>query len=115
MRNSRSWLATLLYASLLTLLAGLYPPAAVSKVVSLNITNRAPFVGGAAFGNVGAYERLLGTATFEVDPADARNAGIFDLNKAPKNSTGKVTYTSQFMILKPLDVTKVGLTQAELS
>ncbi len=106
MRDSRTGLATLVCASLVTVIAGLSPPAAEARVVNLNITSRAPFVAGATFGSVGAYERLLGTATFEVDPTDAHNVVIFDLDKAPKNAAGKVTYTSQFMILKPLDTTK---------
>jgi hypothetical protein len=77
-----------------------------SKVIGLNITSRAPFVGGAVFGSTGSYERLLGIATFEVDPKDLHNSGIFDIGLAPKNAGGNVTFTSQFMIVKPLDPTK---------
>lgn len=99
-------LLKMLGAILILFITALNPFLAHSKLVGLNITSRAPFVGGAAFGTVGAYERLLGTASFEVDPKDSRNSGIFDLSRAPKNDKGNVTYTSQFMILKPLDTAK---------
>ncbi len=38
-------------------------------ITAIEITARAPFVGGAEFGATGAYERLDGVAIGELDPA----------------------------------------------
>ena len=51
-----------------------------------------PVFGGAEFGAVGAYERLHGTAFCELDPAHPLNAGIVNLDKAPRNARGNVEY-----------------------
>ena len=56
--------------------------------------------------NVGAYEKLRGKAYGEVDPADPRNAVITDIQLAPRNANGKVTYSMDIFILKPIDLTK---------
>jgi hypothetical protein len=47
---------------------------------SLEINTRSPFAQGTAFGDVGPYEQLDGTAYFAVDLNHPRNAGITDLN-----------------------------------
>src|SRR5207248_286922 len=49
------------------------------------------------------YEMLRGTAHFEVDPRDPRDAVIVDLDKAPRDSHGMVEFSTQFLILKPVD------------
>jgi hypothetical protein len=59
-----------------------------------------------AFGASGPYEKLRGTVYFAVDPADARNAVVFDLDKAPRNSQGLVEFSADFYILKPVDMAK---------
>ena len=79
---------------------------AQSRIVSLDITSREPAFGGRSFGDVGEYEILLGTATAVADPASALDAGIVDLDKAPRNADGLVEYTFEFDILKPVDVAK---------
>ncbi|MDP9600370.1 UNVERIFIED_ORG: hypothetical protein J2W38_000140 [Variovorax paradoxus] len=60
------------------------------------------------FGSVGAYEKISGTFTGEVDPKDARNAIIQDLQLAPLNANGKVEYTSDFVLFKPKDMSKAS-------
>ena len=65
-----------------------------------------PVFGGEEFGAVGAYERLHGTAFCELDPAHPLNAGIVNLDKAPRNARGNVEYQSEFRILKPVDVAR---------
>ena len=71
----------------------------------IEITEReTPVFGGAEFGAVGAYERLHGTAFCELDPAHALNAGIVNLDKAPRNARGHVEYQVDFRILKPIDL-----------
>jgi len=37
---------------------------------------------------------------------DPLNAVIFDLDKAPRNSNGRVEYTTEFLILRPVDMRK---------
>ena len=71
------------------------------------ITEReSPVFGGAEFGDVGAYERLHGIAYCELDPTHALNAGIVNLDKAPRNARGYVEYQSEFRILKPVDLAR---------
>jgi hypothetical protein len=61
---------------------------------------------GRVFGSVGAYEKLRGTAHGELDPSDPQNAIIVDLDLAPRNSHGKVEYSMDIFILKPIDLNK---------
>jgi hypothetical protein len=70
-------------------------------ITAIEITARAPFVGGAGFGNAGAYERLDGVAIGELDPAHLANRGIVNLDKAPRNARGNVEYRSDICILRP--------------
>ena len=57
-----------------------------------------------AFGDAGAYERVSGVASGELDPADPRNRGIVNLDKAPKNAAGKVEYTVDFALESPINI-----------
>jgi len=74
-----------------------------ARVVKFVVEQRSTSVGGAAWGNVGAYEMLRGTAYLEVDPRDPRDAVIVDLENAPRNAHGMVDFSTQFLILKPVD------------
>jgi hypothetical protein len=75
-------------------------------ITAIEITSRAPFVGGATFGTVGAYERIDGVAIGELDPAAPGNRGIVNLEKAPRNARGRVEYRSDLCILRPADPDK---------
>ena len=55
-----------------------------------------------------SYERLLGRAYGELDPAAPGNAVISDLQFAPRNSRGKVEYVSTFSLAKPKDMAKAS-------
>jgi Alpha/beta hydrolase domain len=72
-------------------------------ITAIEITSRAPFVGGASFDGVGAYERLDGVAIGEIDPAHPGNRGIVNIAKAPRNARGRVEYRSDICILRPAD------------
>jgi hypothetical protein len=72
-------------------------------ITAIEITARAPFVGGAAFGATGAYERLDGVAIGELDPAHPANRGIVNIDKASRNARGHVDYRSDICILRPAD------------
>lgn len=81
--------------------------AADAKVTRITITSHeSPTYSGVSFGSVGQYEKYVGTATGEIDPADRRSAIITDINLAPLDANGKVTYTATFTLIKPIDTTK---------
>jgi hypothetical protein len=72
-------------------------------ITSFEVGNTAPFVRGAAFGATGPYVRIDGTAIGEIDPAHPGNAGIALLDRAPRNSHGRVEYRTDVTILRPAD------------
>src|SRR5689334_1520499 len=59
---------------------------------------------GRSFDGVGAYEKVVGRALAEVDPAHPLNAGIVNLGKVPTNAAGRVEYQGDFYLLKPADL-----------
>ena len=80
---------------------------ASSKVTRLTILSReSPTYNGQSFGATGQYEKIIGTASGEIDPADRRNAIITDINLAPRNANGKVAYTATFTLIKPIDTSR---------
>ncbi|MCJ2133773.1 hypothetical protein MKK69_06775 [Methylobacterium sp. J-026] len=85
---------------------GLLPPAvapASARIVGIDITAVEPFADGAGFGQAGPYERVIGFARGEIDPADPANAGIADIALAPRNARGLVAYRTDLFILRPKD------------
>lgn len=72
----------------------------------IEITARTTFADGAEFGQAGAYEKLVGRAHYAVDPAAAAQAGIVDLDRAPRNADGLVEFAADVMILKPVDMAR---------
>ena len=87
------------------LASGVVLPAK-ARVVRFVVEERVPFAPGVQWGTAGEYERLKGTAYMEVDPRDPLNALIVNLDKAPRNAHGKVEFSSPFLILKPVDMTR---------
>jgi len=73
------------------------------------ITERlTPVFGGREFGSVGAYECVSGTVHGTLDPAHPLNAGIVNLDKAPRNADGLVEYESEFSLIKPIDLRRAS-------
>ena len=70
-------------------------------LLSLDIERIEALADGAPFGEVGAYERVIGRAKGEVDPLDPANKGIALIDKAPRNARGKVEYATDIFILGP--------------
>jgi hypothetical protein len=70
------------------------------------IRKRELFAEGHEFSITGAYEKLVGTIYGEVYPTHRLNRIIVNLNKAPRNKRGRVEYSSNFCILKPLDMAR---------
>ena len=87
-----------------TLLGALPAQARITKV---QVTaTESPTFGGYSWPGVGQYEKIAGKAFGEVDPADPKNAVIVDIGLAPRNARGKVEYSFDFYILKPIDLGK---------
>ncbi len=73
---------------------------------TLIIEERAPFAEGADFGPAGAYERINGSVRFAIDPRQAANRHIVDLTLAPADDRGLVEYSTEFFIIKPVDMSR---------
>ena len=76
----------------------------MTNAVEIRVAERGPFADGHGFGDAGAYERIVGRAHFTVDPQAAAQAGIVDLDKAPRNDQGLVAFAADLCILKPRDM-----------
>ena len=74
-----------------------------ARIVGIDVRTVEPFADGAPYGEAGPYERVIGTARGELDPADPANAGIADIALAPRNTRGMVEYRTDLFILRPRD------------
>jgi len=107
MGSTKRTLARLSIALALAAGTVLTAPVAEAGITRIDITSiESPTFGGTTFGSVGAYEKLRGKAYGEVDPLDPRNALITDIEFAPRNAGGKVEYSMDIYILKPIDLNK---------
>ncbi len=87
-----------------TLVAVLLVAAPVgAEVVRIEVKSRTSVLAGQAFGTAGPYERLAGTIYFAIDPRNPANLIIADIDKAPRNAAGRVEFSSDFYLLKPVD------------
>src|SRR6266850_2403157 len=78
-----------------------------AHVKKIQITaKQSPAFGGYSWPGIGQYEKIVGKAFGELDPNDSRNSVIVDLQLAPRNAGGKVEYSFDFYILKPIDLSK---------
>ncbi len=91
-------------AALLALTAFSLPVTA--EVVQVVVESREPFAGGAEFGDVGPYEVVTGRLHYAVDPGHAANTRIVDIQYAPLEPDGRVHFSGDFCLLKPLDLTR---------
>jgi hypothetical protein len=95
---------TALIAALGTVFASATLEARITRIV---IEQReSPAFNGQRFGKAGAYETLRGRFYGELDPKDAHNTIITDLEFAPRNARGMVEYSGTFTISKPVDAAK---------
>ena len=75
-------------------------------VRGVDIHARAVVLGGQSFGAAGAYEKISGTIHFAADPAHPLNQRVTDIGLAQKNANGRVEFSGDFYVLKPVDVSK---------
>ncbi len=85
---------------------GLLASPALAEVVRIDVKSRADLVSGQPFGAAGPYEKISGRIYFAVDPTLTANRIVADLDKAPRNASGKVEFSADFFVLKPKDMTK---------
>jgi hypothetical protein len=72
-------------------------------VESVVVLERGSFAQGKTFGQVGAYEKIRAIAYFALDPTARANARIVDLERAPRDAFGRVTFASEFIVLRPVN------------
>ena len=81
--------------------------SADARIIRIDITRtESPTFGGATFGDSGQYEKLIGRAFGEIDPAEPRNRTIVDLDLATRNQRGMVEYSTDVIIFRPVDRSK---------
>jgi hypothetical protein len=73
----------------------------MARVVRVEVLSRADIQDGKPFGAAGAYERVTGRVYFAVDPANAHNRQIVDLDKADRNAQGEVEFSADFYLFRP--------------
>ncbi len=97
--------ATLLLLGAVILL--LVPRVAQARITRFVVTTvESPTFGGYSWPGVGRYEKMAGKAYAEVNPIDPKNAGIVDIQLAPRNANGNVEYSFDFYILKPIHLSR---------
>lgn len=72
---------------------------ATAAVVRVEVLERSDLGGN-------GYEQITGRLYFEIDPAQPCNAIIADVDLAPVNAAGKVSFSSDLRILKPKDAAR---------
>lgn len=77
-----------------------------AKIIRIVIDKTERYASGKQFGNAGQYERLTGRAYGEVSPSEIHNSIIQDIALAPRNDKGMVEYEMEFVLLKPVDLSK---------
>jgi hypothetical protein len=80
--------------------------AARAEVKRIVIASREPWLNGRSLGPAGAYEKLQGRVVYAINPNDAANARIADVGLAPRNADGMVEFSSDFVVLRPVDPKK---------
>src|SRR5215831_9217451 len=79
---------------------------AQAEVTRIEIASRTDVLGGKPFGASGAYEKIVGKVFFSIDPAHPRNSAIVDLDKAPRDAAGRVTFSADLYGLAPKDAAR---------
>lgn len=62
---------------------------------------QSPAFEGRTFGSVGTYDRIDAKVTLRLKPDDAHNAGIVDIDAAPRDAEGFVEAVTPVQILRP--------------
>ena len=100
MRSNLRWLLAFVACALA------WPVDARAEVTKVTISTRVVVAEGQAFGQVGPYEKLTGTIEFALDPADKHNSRIVDLEHATRGADGRVHFSADLYVLRPVDTQK---------
>ena len=130
MRLRRRCAPALVSLAALCLLVGAFPLPGFARVSWVEITERVPFAAGMAFGTAGPYEKIKGRLHYAVSPDNPFNRQIVDLPLAKtgqlrqdvsevrpgrveervggdaRNAKAEVEFWGDFLLLKPVDLTK---------
>lgn len=68
-----------------------------------DIETRTTYADGEHFGDWGVFEIIEGRVHYAVDPIDPRNAGIADLQHAPRDSRRQVRFSGDYTLVAPRD------------
>ena len=79
---------------------------AFAEVKDIVVTSRSTWLDGKNVGPAGAYEKLQGRITYEIDPSTVSNKRIADIALAPRDSQGLVEFTGDFVMVRPVDPAK---------
>ncbi len=71
-------------------------------VSKFEILSREAYADGRAFGDAGPYERIEAIAHYSVDPEHEANQGIVDLALAERGPDGRVHFSGDVTMLRPL-------------
>ncbi len=77
-----------------------------AEVDRVEITSRSDILAGKPFGDAGSYEKIIGKVHYSIDPAHARNKAIVDVDKAPRDAAGRVTFSADLYVLAPKDAAR---------
>lgn len=89
--------------------AALVSNPACARITRIEITaTQSPTFQGQTFATVGSYEKLRGRAYGEIDPADNTDEKIVDIENAPRNAAGKVEYSLDFLVIRPVDAAQAN-------
>ena len=83
--------------------AALLAASATAEVTRIEVTSRGEVADGQRFGAAGAYEKVVGTIHFAVDPDAAANRIVRDIAHAPRNAAGAVEFSADFFLIRPVD------------
>jgi hypothetical protein len=90
-------------AGLVILTAALLAAPAAAEVVRVEISSREVVSDAPEHARSGPYEVIIGVIHFEVDPDNPANGRIVDLLLAPRNDRGRVEFSADFELHKPVD------------
>ena len=77
-----------------------------AEVTRIEISDRTDVLAGKSFGETGPYEKIVGKVYYALDPANPRNKAIVDLDKAPRDAQGRVTFSADLFVLAPKDAAR---------
>jgi hypothetical protein len=77
-----------------------------ARVLRVETANRTDVLGGKAFGNAGAYERITGRIYFSLAVNNPHNQRIVDLGNAVNLKKGEVEFSADFIAVQPKDAHK---------